>query len=56
MHVLVVTHLYSCLEIGDSSVIPFFARWTTEPGQYDPITCAHVITGLIKVIQGNTVH
>ena len=32
MHVLVVTHLYSCVEVGDSRFIPFFARRTTEPG------------------------
>ena len=32
MHVLVVTHFLSCVEIGDSSFIPFFARRTSEPG------------------------
>ena len=72
MHVLVVTHLYSCVEIGDSSFIPFLhdgrlsrGLWLTlwfsstirlpSNTKYDPNTCAHVITSLIKVVQGNTV-
>ena len=32
MHVLVVTHLLGCVEIGYSSLIPFLARRRPNPG------------------------
>ena len=38
MHVLVVTQLYSwCVEIRDSSFIPFLHKWTTEPRPETPV-------------------
>ena len=32
VHVLVVTHLFGCAEIGYSSFIPFLARQRLNPG------------------------
>ena len=75
MHVLVVTHLSSCVEVEDSSFIPFLHDGRLSGGscfalkplvshlayasEVIPIRSqyllAQVITGLVKVIQGNTI-